>query len=364
MTRPRVTPRARWGIVALTLFALAVPQVASAGFPIAPVVPYSGTMSDGGTVGIAVQSGWNTVSSFDFGGRLPNGCQTTFSNPYPVAPDGLRFGGLDRKSTNLSDVNVAAHAAPPVYHSVAGIITANAPGECGPHLATWVATTDTIVPPRNAFAASSTYSGGLTPLGGQTAVGTGTLTVDADHVVQSVRLEAARDGCTYALATDASSAAQVNGASAQLVRATGSFAAVVVPPGLQGFVLLKGTGACPHLALTWSVAAAVPTVEAPATATPIPTPAPTPAPAAAGGGTFLAPPNFGTGRSASAVFGGGTAVALEAAVAAAGGTGAWVQDGSGAYHLLIVGAPAFLRDAFTAAFPVGIAGPVAVTLTR
>lgn len=86
--------------------------------------------------------------------------------------------------------------------------------------------------------------------------------------------------------------------------------------------------------------------------------------AGAGTGTFASPPNFGTGKMAQVVFTGGTVAQLDAATSAAGGTGAWVQDSTGAFRLLIVGAPAFLRTAFEAAFPVGFTTVTGVTVTR
>ena len=86
--------------------------------------------------------------------------------------------------------------------------------------------------------------------------------------------------------------------------------------------------------------------------------------AGTGTGTFSSPPNFGTGKMAQVVFTGGTVAQLDAATSAAGGTGAWVQDSTGAFRLLIVGAPAFLRSAFEAAFPVGFTTVTGVTVTR
>ena len=82
-----------------------------------------------------------------------------------------------------------------------------------------------------------------------------------------------------------------------------------------------------------------------------------------GSGTFATTPNFGSGRAAQVVFTGGTVDQLQAATAAAGATGAWVQDSGGQFRLLIVGAPAFLKDAFSASFPGGL-GLVGVTLIK
>ena len=86
--------------------------------------------------------------------------------------------------------------------------------------------------------------------------------------------------------------------------------------------------------------------------------------AGTGTGTFLTTPNFGTGKIAQVVFNGGTADQLEAATSAAGGSGTWVQDSSGGFHLLIVNAPAFLKAQFTASFPSGISPLTAVIVVR
>ncbi|MEI7925338.1 MAG: hypothetical protein WCI61_03975, partial [Chloroflexota bacterium] len=64
------------------------------------------------------------------------------------------------------------------------------------------------------------------------------------------------------------------------------------------------------------------------------------------------------------IFSGGTADQLEAAASGAKATGAWVQDSSGAYRLLVVGGPSFLKDQFKAQFPAGLGVNTAATLTR
>ncbi len=88
-------------------------------------------------------------------------------------------------------------------------------------------------------------------------------------------------------------------------------------------------------------------------------PPPTGAP---GFGAF--PPVFSAGLQAFVVFDGGSVDSLEVAARRAGASGVWVQDERGAFHLLVVDGPAFLRDEFARAFPSGLRGPVAVTLTR
>ena len=80
-------------------------------------------------------------------------------------------------------------------------------------------------------------------------------------------------------------------------------------------------------------------------------------------GVFAAPPIFGgSGRQAAAVFMGGAVDQLIGAATDAKATGVWVQDSSGAFQLLIVGAPSFMVDAFRSRFGAPFAGPVAVTL--
>ncbi len=114
-----------------------------------------------------------------------------------------------------------------------------------------------------------------------------------------------------------------------------------------------------------AVAAASPSAPAPA---PTPAPAPKPAepraPAATGSGTFGAPPRFDATGRALAVFAGGSVDQLMAVATTAGASGAWVQDGTGAFQLLVTNGPSFLADTFRAAFPGGLAPATAVLLTR
>ncbi len=101
-----------------------------------------------------------------------------------------------------------------------------------------------------------------------------------------------------------------------------------------------------------------PTATPTATPTPVPTPVPTPS------GTFAAPPRFGASGQSLVVFVGGTVDQLEAATSASGANGAWIQESSGGYHLLIPGGPAFLKAPIVARFPSGFAGATAVMLTK
>ena len=90
-----------------------------------------------------------------------------------------------------------------------------------------------------------------------------------------------------------------------------------------------------------------------------------PKPAASvGAGTFSARPVFSASGQAFVVYASGSAEQLEAAAATAGATGVWVQDTNGKFFLLVVRGPAFLRQEFEAAFPLGFAGSTAMTLVR
>ena len=77
-----------------------------------------------------------------------------------------------------------------------------------------------------------------------------------------------------------------------------------------------------------------------------------------------ASPVFSTGGFALAVFGGGSSSQLEAAATRVGGSGAWIQNARGEFHLLVVNGPAFLRTQFDAQFRSGLPASSSVTLTR
>ena len=81
-------------------------------------------------------------------------------------------------------------------------------------------------------------------------------------------------------------------------------------------------------------------------------------------GGFAGTPAFSGGGQAAAVFLGGSVDQLETAARNLGANGVWVQHSSGAFELLIVGGPPFLRDAFVRRFGSGFVGSIAVTLTR
>ena len=78
---------------------------------------------------------------------------------------------------------------------------------------------------------------------------------------------------------------------------------------------------------------------------------------------FTTRPIFSTNGLAIVVFTGGSVDQLEAAAQTAGASGVWIQDPSGAYQLLVVGGPSFLKDTLKSKMPGGVS-ILAVTLIR
>ena len=81
-------------------------------------------------------------------------------------------------------------------------------------------------------------------------------------------------------------------------------------------------------------------------------------------GSFVTNVTFGASGQASVVFGGGTVDDLEMAANRSGADGVWVQDATGAFQLLLINGPEFLKSAFSAAFADGFTTATAVMLTR
>lgn len=73
-------------------------------------------------------------------------------------------------------------------------------------------------------------------------------------------------------------------------------------------------------------------------------------------------PSFVDGNASMVVFRGGSLDDLDAAIADAGGGAAWLQRADGGWCLYVVGAPAFVSDGVTQAFPAGLPGTTAVTV--
>ena len=160
----------------------------------------------------------------------------------------------------------------------------------------------------------------------------------------------------------------------------GAVKSVVTETDAQGNIAVayRGTGAAGTDTVAVSdVSTPTTPIEFPVTlvsvvgATPVgpsPTPTsaapPTTAPAIPMTGTFATAPRFDASGRGLVVFGGGSVDQLASAVRQSGASGAWVQDQTGAFQLLITNGPAFLADAFRAAFPGGLSPSTAVLLSR
>ena len=151
----------------------------------------------------------------------------------------------------------------------------------------------------------------------------------------------------------------------------------IVPPGLTTPVTIAvtqigGVGATVSgaLVLTGGASPTPPVTAPPVTAPPVTTPPvttpPVTTPPATGAGVaaFLAAPIFSASGQALVVFAGGSTDQLEAAAASAKATGAWAQDATGGFQLLVVGGPVFLKDQFRATFAAGLRPNTPMTLTR
>ncbi|MFA7249058.1 MAG: matrixin family metalloprotease [Dehalococcoidia bacterium] len=94
----------------------------------------------------------------------------------------------------------------------------------------------------------------------------------------------------------------------------------------------------------------------------LPAPGSTPSPTSTA--AFATAVRFSPSGQALAVFGGGSLSQLEAAARSASAAGVWVQDPGGAFRLLVVDGPPFLRAQFAAAFPATLPANLPVTLVR
>ena len=81
-------------------------------------------------------------------------------------------------------------------------------------------------------------------------------------------------------------------------------------------------------------------------------------------GQFFSSPVWSVGGESLVVFTGGTVYQLHEAAKAVGASGVWVQDWQGAFQLLIVDGPDFLKDDFTRHFPRGVTAPTSVHLVK
>ncbi|MSQ31442.1 MAG: hypothetical protein EXR64_05395 [Dehalococcoidia bacterium] len=87
-------------------------------------------------------------------------------------------------------------------------------------------------------------------------------------------------------------------------------------------------------------------------------------PPAPGTGTFAGTPIFDSTGRALAVFMGGTVDQLATAAAERAATGIWVQDGTGAFQLYVIGGPVFLNQQFRSRFSSGFPGVTSVLLMK
>lgn len=83
-----------------------------------------------------------------------------------------------------------------------------------------------------------------------------------------------------------------------------------------------------------------------------------------GTGRLVSAPVFDPSGVALAVIGPGSLAQIEASARAAGATAIWVQDASGQFHALVIGAPAFVNADFQSALGGGFTTSTSVTLTR
>ena len=152
-----------------------------------------------------------------------------------------------------------------------------------------------------------------------------------------------------------------NGIPAATLTVVGSTQIVATTPaGLSGSVSVEvtqvggPTGSKPNgFTFTGTSTTPPPTTTPPITTPPV-----------GGTGSFAAAPIFSTSGQALVIFTGGTVDQLEGAAVNAKATGVWMQDSTGAYQLLVIGGPAFLKDQFKAKFPSGFAGNTPATVTR
>jgi len=321
---------------------------------------FVGTGSDGGSVTVRALTSSMFDVSYAFGAVLPGSCQSAFATRMVLRPDGMSFGSANLTAERLVNVHLTAVVDPDQARTIAGLTMAEGTGplDCGRHRATWLAVRQEIVTTSPPLSRPDSLYAGAATVFGQSGSGTVSLTTDRAGALRSVAFDVVQGGCTYRASTDVLEApVPFDGPGVQHIAEGWSMAALAEPRGMHRVAVL-GAADCPDIPVVFSTNAptSIPAVVVP-TATPPAAPAP-------GRGTFLGAPVFSSGGTASVVYSGGTVADLEAAVVAGGGSGAWLQDATGEYRLLIVGAPPFLREAFQGAFPAGFSAPVAVTVTR
>lgn len=151
-----------------------------------------------------------------------------------------------------------------------------------------------------------------------------------------------------------------NGIPARSTTVLGSSQIVATTPsGMSGAVTVEVTqigGLAAALPAGFTATGSAPT--------PPPVAPPVTPPVSGGSGTFATAPIFSTNGQALVIFSGGSVDQLEAFATSSSAKGVWVQDSTGAYQLLVVGGPAFLKDQFKAKFATGWSTNTPMTLTR
>ena len=325
---------------------------------------FVGVGSDGGQVTVRAPSSSMLDLSYEFGTTLvPAGCQTAFANRFPLAPDGMSFGSAGLRSARLLNVHVTGVIDPAQARTIAGLTMADGAGsvDCGLYRATWLANRQgLVIAPPVATRPDSTYSGTATVFG-QSGTGTVEVTTDASGALRSVTFDVMQGRCVYRVSSGVLDVpVKFDGPGVQYIAPDWTMAAVAHPGGMDGVAVLVGPG-CRQVPVVFSTGMPVARSTPAATAA---TPTPTAAAPSTKPALFTPMPAPGSWSTLSVVFVGGRPTDLEQAARDAGASGVWVQDAGGAFQLLVVGAPAFLRESFERAFPLNIPGPVAVTLTR
>lgn len=401
-------------VLAVTMSLLLLAGIAAPGIawnPVHAAAP-SGTYL-GPSIDVTVSADGRTFSA---GYTIPSprsGCAAKVEAfGMPMLPDQTGFrmeknssvGVLAGRATPNEAVSMAGYWDGFTQYAAAGVIATDpTPGtDCVALRRAWRATVEGGTGPilgANIF----TATGPATILGQSAPAGTVTVTTNAKgDALESLSVAVTQGACTYNRGTTAADYGigatnpllLDNGPSFFGDVGFGQIAGVTVEGGARGGLIVNGQGDCPTIALTFVAgpgAAAAPAASAtpppvttatpaatPAT-TPTPAPAPSPTPVATPAPTatatpappatptpaqFFGTPIFGAAGQALAVFSGGAVGDLEARAQATGATGVWVQDGTGAFQLLVIGGPSFINDSFRAAFKAGVPPSTPVTLTK
>jgi hypothetical protein len=361
-----MSSRWRWSILAVVVAASLLLGTATAlADPVR--IPdnslFLGTGSDGGNVVLRAPSATMLDFTYDFGAPIP-GCRTVFASRFPLAPDGMSFGSANLRGPYLANVHITGVVDPTQARTIAGLTMADGagPGDCTIYRTTWLATRQGLVTSAPALSRPNALYGGTATVFGQSGTGTVEFTTDGSGRLSSISFDVTQGRCSYRASSGViDPPVPFEGLGVQYVAPEWTTALVVNASGANGVAVLVASG-CRHVPVVFSTGAPVARATV---ATPTPTAPVSPtSPAAAKPALFTPMPAPGAWSTLSVVFVGGRPIDLEQAARDAGAAGVWVQDATGAFQLLVVGAPPFLRESFERAFPLNIQGPVAVTLTR